>query len=139
MSYFLPALKVQELSSLITYGVAPILTAAVRDVGNIQNPVGFVNATVTSPLSGTVIPEIASVRVFPEPVNAPFVAPVTVMRASNSVLVVVKVSPVKVRVIDVVGTKSDPFAATAETYDTCVSAIHTGTVRDVGVMLNPLG
>lgn len=70
----------------VTAGMATF-TATFLEVGLIVKPAGCVAmATVTFALFATVIFVIVSVRVVPEPLSVPFVAPVTVMSFAVSVV-----------------------------------------------------
>ncbi len=116
---------------------AATFTATALDAGVIVNPAGFAIATVTSSPFATVILEIASVRVVPVPVNAPFVAPVTVMSPSAKVVG----STLKFRVNTVVVTVPDvPFADKPENdTGTATEATFTATTLDAGVIVKPVG
>jgi hypothetical protein len=59
--------------------VSATFTATVLSLGVMVKPAGLVMPTVTFAPLATEIFDIASVRVVPDPVKAPLVAPVTVM------------------------------------------------------------
>ena len=118
-------------------GAAATYTATFLDDGVMLKPAGLVMLTPTFSPSNTEIAEIASVRVNPVPVRAPFVAPVTVMSlACNAVVGSVS----KVRVSSVVVTKPLVPFAVRPLHETAVgAATYTATFLDEGVMLKPAG
>jgi len=115
--------------------VPATFTATVLDAGVIAKPTGFPTVTVMFTPLATAIAEIARVRVAPEPLKAPLVAPVTVMSLAARVVG----SALKVSVKMVVVTEPDvPFAVKPEKV-TAVPATFTATVLDAGVIVNPAG
>ena len=102
------AVKPEKVTAL---GAAPTNTAVFKDAGVIVKPAGLASATVTFALSATVIAEIARLRLVPEPLKAPLVAPVTVISLAAKVVG----SALKVSVRRVVVTEPDvPFAVKPE-------------------------
>ena len=94
-----------------TTAVAATFTATYLLAGVIVNPTGFAIATVTFAPLATVMSEIARLRRVPVPVNAPLVAPVTVMSAAVKLVGLIS----KVSVNAVVVTVPDvPFAVKPE-------------------------
>lgn len=86
-------------------------TATFLDAGEIENPVGFASATVTFAPLATVMADIARFLVFPEPVNAPLVAPATVI--SSAVKLVGSTSKASVKAVVVTDPRL-PFAVRPE-------------------------
>jgi hypothetical protein len=102
-------------------GVGLLYTTAVRGDPEIAKPAGLFIATETVAPSATVIADIARLLALPVPVNAPLVAPVTVMSPAVKLVG----SALKVSVSEVV---SELFA----TPPTCATSEKVTTISGVG-------